>query len=80
MDILSFVLFYFGNTAALVFVLLFGEAPAFQRTPVAKAHWLLTRGWVEGVEWAAERCVADHGGLGLVALAGTVQMVCSITC
>jgi hypothetical protein len=55
MDFVHFVLLYFSCTAGLVFVLLFGEAPAFSRTPVAKAHWLLTRGWVEAVEWAVER-------------------------
>jgi hypothetical protein len=59
MELLTFVILYFSATACLVFVLLFGEAPLFARTPpVAQLHWLLTQGWVEGIEWAVGRCGA----------------------
>lgn len=52
MDFATFLAAYFSAAAALVGVLLLGEHPALARTPVAGAHWLLTRGWVGGVEWA----------------------------
>ncbi|KAI8474146.1 MAG: zf-DHHC-domain-containing protein [Monoraphidium minutum] len=61
MEFLTFLLAYFGGTACLVFVLLFGEAPMFARTPVATAHWMLTRGWAEALEWVAKRAFGERG-------------------
>jgi hypothetical protein len=50
MDFVNFVYLYLGLTALLVFVLLFGDSPVFQRTPVSYAKWLLTEAWVLALE------------------------------
>jgi hypothetical protein len=50
MDFVNFVYLYFGLTALLVFVLLFGDSPVFQRTPVSYAKWLVTEAWVLALE------------------------------
>lgn len=44
MDLLLFGMLYLGGAALLVFILLFGETPLFQGTPVSAAHWFLTDG------------------------------------
>lgn len=50
MDLISFGAWYLGATAGLLFILLFGESPFFQGTPVEKLHWLVTSGWIEGAQ------------------------------
>ena len=50
MDLITFTAVYLGVTAALVFVMLFGEMPVFTDTPVARLHWALTQGICEGGE------------------------------
>jgi hypothetical protein len=50
MNFVNFVFLYFALTALLVFVLLFGDAPAFQRTPVSFLKWLFTEAWLLALE------------------------------
>jgi hypothetical protein len=52
MDLASFVLVYFVATALFIALLLFGESPVFVNTPIAKLHYLVTTGWVDGIEFA----------------------------
>ncbi|GBF92879.1 hypothetical protein Rsub_05498 [Raphidocelis subcapitata] len=73
MDLAAFVAVYFSAVAALVALLLFGEAPAFAGTPVPRLHWLVTRGWVDGVEWAVGKVC---GARGLGALDAAVVRCC----
>lgn len=61
MDFVTFVLIYFGATACLIGLLLFGEAPMFAGTPIAKLHWLVTRGWMEALEWGVEKVFGSRG-------------------
>jgi hypothetical protein len=55
MELATFIPLYFGTGALVIGVLLFGEAPLFERTPISAAHWALTRGWVDAVEWGVRK-------------------------
>jgi hypothetical protein len=50
MDFVTFVYLYLSITAGLIFILLFGEAPQFSRTPLPWVHYLVTVGWAEALE------------------------------
>ena len=58
MEFLTFTIFYLGITAALVFIMLFGESPLFTDTPIASLHWLITQGVCSGGEWVASWALA----------------------
>jgi hypothetical protein len=53
MEFITFTALYLGLTAALVFIMLFGESPLFTDTPIASLHWLITQGVCSGGEWVA---------------------------
>ncbi|KAF8061172.1 PAT17 [Scenedesmus sp. PABB004] len=61
MDVATLAFAYAGFAAALVFVLLCGEAPLFAGTPVSWARWLLTEGWATGLEAAVSRVCGERG-------------------
>jgi hypothetical protein len=50
MEFTTFVYAYFGVTAILVFILLFGEAPQLRKTPLPHLHWAVTVGWAVALE------------------------------
>lgn len=60
MDFVHFVFTYFGLTAFLVFVLLFGESPAFAGTPVSFCRWLLTEAWMVALEYVPAKHCSTH--------------------
>ena len=49
MDLISLLLVYVFMVSAAIFLLLFGEAPIFMGTPIAKLHWLFFHGVCQGV-------------------------------
>lgn len=49
MNLVEFGFVYVGLLCVFIFVLLFGETPLFQATPVSFVHWLITSGIWEGV-------------------------------
>jgi len=55
MDFATFVLVYFGATVLFIGLLLFGEAPVFAGTPVEKLHYVVTTGWIDALEWVAQK-------------------------
>ncbi|KAF6257181.1 DHHC palmitoyltransferase-domain-containing protein [Scenedesmus sp. NREL 46B-D3] len=61
MDLANFVYLYLGLTALLLFVLLFGDYPAFQGTPVSYSKWLFTEGWLLALERIVDKCCGERG-------------------
>ncbi|WIA44178.1 hypothetical protein OEZ86_010506 [Tetradesmus obliquus] len=61
MYFVNLVYLYFGLTALLVFVLLFGDSPAFQRTPVSYLKWLVTEAWLLALERVVETMFGERG-------------------
>lgn len=49
MNLVEFGFVYVGLLGVFLFVLLFGETPLFQATPVSFVHWLITSGVWEGL-------------------------------
>lgn len=49
MDLFSFLLIYVGAVGAVIFILLFGESPAFSGTPVEGLHWIFFTGIPAGL-------------------------------
>ena len=50
MDFLLFVYGYLALTAFLIFVLLFGDTPWAQGTPLSFCRWLISEAWVDALE------------------------------
>lgn len=49
MDFLTFVYIYLAFTAFLILVLLFGDAPWAQGTPLSCCRWLISEAWVDAL-------------------------------
>lgn len=49
-DFLTFVYAYLSLTAFIIFVLLFGDAPWAQGTPLSFSRWLISEAWVDALE------------------------------
>jgi hypothetical protein len=49
-DFLTFVYLYLSFTAFLIFVLLFGDAPWAQGTPLSFCRWIISEAWVDALE------------------------------
>lgn len=50
MDFLTFIYVYLCLTTLLIFVLLFGDSPWAQGTPLSFLRWLISEAWVDGLE------------------------------
>ncbi|KAG1675956.1 hypothetical protein FOA52_014200 [Chlamydomonas sp. UWO 241] len=54
-DMTTAIVVYMVSTLGLVFVLLFGENVSMIGTPVAWAHWWLTEGFFNALDWVVQR-------------------------
>ncbi|GLI64167.1 hypothetical protein VaNZ11_007354 [Volvox africanus] len=61
MDIFFFTIAYLSATAFFIFILLFGESPVFNGTPVAWLHWLVTTGICNMLEFLLLRVCGARG-------------------
>ncbi|GIL72191.1 hypothetical protein Vretimale_331 [Volvox reticuliferus] len=61
MDIFVFTIAYLSATAFFIFILLFGESPVFNGTPVAWLHWLVTIGICNVLEFLLPRVCGARG-------------------
>ncbi|GIL45486.1 hypothetical protein Vafri_2721 [Volvox africanus] len=61
MDIFVFTIAYLSATAFFIFILLFGESPVFNGTPVAWLHWLVTTGICNVLEFLLLRVCGARG-------------------
>lgn len=73
MELLTFAAAYIAFVLALIFVLLWGEQPAFEGTPISWAHWFLTGGACQGAEWVTGWLCGERGR---AALAGLEEGCC----
>lgn len=61
MELVTFAGLYVLVVIGFVFVMLFGEHEWFLSTPVSWAHWLITSGMCQGIEWAALKLCGEKG-------------------
>ncbi|KAK9835458.1 hypothetical protein WJX74_000497 [Apatococcus lobatus] len=61
MNLVEFGFVYVGLLGLFIFILLFGETPLFQGTPVSFVHWLITSGIWEGVWLVAGKICGNWG-------------------